>query len=287
MSLNNVVKAERLHIALFGKRNAGKSSLINALTGQETALVSAVAGTTTDPVEKAMELLPLGPVVLIDTAGFDDEGALGEMRVQRTEGVLNKTDIALLVTEGAELDEKESDFLEKLRRRGKAVIVVHNKAEILSTLPEAKAGEIYVSARTGMGIEQLKNTLGTLAGEKKSERRVIADLLSAGDRVILVTPIDAAAPKGRIILPQQQTLRDILDAGCTALVCQPEQLSDTLGSLKEPPKMVVTDSQAFGAVSKILPAEIPLTSFSILFARYKAVIINFVLRSKCGKAAFH
>jgi len=274
MSLNNVVKAERLHIALFGKRNAGKSSLINALTGQETALVSAVAGTTTDPVEKAMELLPLGPVVLIDTAGFDDEGALGEMRVQRTEGVLNKTDIALLVTEGAELDEKESAFLEKLRRRGKAVIVVHNKAELLPALPEAKAGEIYVSALTGMGVEQLKNALGRLAGEQKSERRVIADLLSAGDRVVLVTPIDAAAPKGRIILPQQQTLRDILDAGCTALVCQPEQLSDTLSSLKEPPKMVVTDSQAFGAVSKILPAEIPLTSFSILFARYKGDLLT-------------
>ena len=274
MSLNNVVKAERLHIAIFGKRNAGKSSLINALTGQETALVSDVLGTTTDPVEKAMELLPLGPVVLIDTPGFDDVGALGEQRVRRAQGVLGKTDIALLVTDGAGLDGEERAFLQTLKERGKPAIVVYNKAEKLSPLPAAGAGEVYVSALTGLGIPRLKEMLGALSEKKGNERRIVADLLTAGDRVILVTPIDAAAPKGRIILPQQQTLRDILDAGCTALVCQPEQLSDTLAALKVPPKMVVTDSQVFGRVAALLPADIPLTSFSILFARYKGDLLT-------------
>ncbi len=273
-NLNEVVKAERLHIAIFGRRNAGKSSLINALTGQNTALVSEVRGTTTDPVEKAMELLPLGPVVLIDTPGFDDTGTLGEMRVQRAKEVLSKTDIALLVTEGDALDEQERAFAQLLEQRGKAYLVVFNKAERFAVLPKAQEREIYVSAVTGLGIGQLKEMLGQLSKNRKNERRIIADLLEAGDQVILVTPIDAAAPKGRIILPQQQTLRDILDAGCTALVCQPEQLADTLSRLKEPPKMVVTDSQAFGKVARLVPAEIPLTSFSILFARYKGDLMT-------------
>ena len=268
MGLVEVVKAERMHIAIFGKRNAGKSSLINALSGQPIALVSDVKGTTTDPVEKAMELLPLGPVVLIDTPGFDDEGTLGEQRVGRAMEVLNKTDIALLVAQGQALDAQESAFLQKLEQRKVPVIVVFNKADTLSEMPTPKENEIFVSALTGLGIQQLKEKLGALNIEKQ-ERFVVADLLAAGDTVILVTPIDAAAPKGRIILPQQQTLREILDAKCSAIVCQPEQLSATLANLKQPPKLVITDSQVFEAVDRALPSDIALTSFSILFARYK------------------
>ena len=268
MGLSDVVKAERMHIAIFGKRNAGKSSLINALSGQPIALVSDVKGTTTDPVEKTMELLPLGPVVLIDTPGFDDEGTLGEQRVARAMEVLNKTDIALLVAQGQALDAQEIAFLQKLEQRKVPVIVVFNKADTLTEMPTPKENEIFVSALTGLGIQQLKEKLGALNIEKQ-ERFVVADLLDERDTVILVTPIDAAAPKGRIILPQQQTLREILDAKCSAIVCQPEQLSATLANLKQPPKLVITDSQVFEAVDRILPPDIALTSFSILFARYK------------------
>lgn len=279
MSLNDVVKAERLHIALFGKRNAGKSSLINALTGQQMALVSDVLGTTTDPVEKAMELLPLGPVVLIDTPGFDDEGELGQKRVERALQVLDKTDIALLVTDGSGLDATELAFLEKLQKKSVPTIVVCNKADLLETLPTAKENEIFVSTQTGLGIEQLKQKLGALHVEKR-ERFLVADLLQKGDTVILVTPIDASAPKGRIILPQQQTLRDVLDAGCTALVCQPDRLQATLDNLKVSPKLVITDSQVFEDVAKILPSDLPLTSFSILFARYKGDLETLVQGAK-------
>lgn len=275
MSLNDVVKAQRLHIALFGKRNAGKSSLINALSGQPIALVSDIKGTTTDPVEKTMELLPLGPVVLIDTPGFDDEGELGEKRVQRAMQVVGKTDIALLVTDGTTLADEERAFLEKLSQKKVPTLVVFNKADTLDEIPTAKENEIFVSTLTGFGIEALKEKLGALAPEKK-EKFLVADLLQKGDTVILVTPIDAAAPKGRIILPQQQTLRELLDAGCSAVVCQPEQLRDTLDNLKTPPKLVITDSQVFGKVASILPPEQQLTSFSILFARYKGELDTLV-----------
>ncbi|MBR5783024.1 MAG: [Clostridia bacterium] len=272
--MNQTVSAERLHIALFGKRNAGKSSLINALTGQDLALVSDVKGTTTDPVKKAMELLPLGPVVLIDTPGFDDSGELGEKRVQKTEEVLSKTDIALLVSEGTSPDAAEQAFAEKLQKRNIPYIIVFNKADRLAVLPQATDREIYVSALTGTGIYELKERLGKLARDKGTPRRPVADLLQSGDTVVLVVPIDASAPKGRIILPQQQTLRDILDAGCSAVVCQPEQLTATLDNLNKPPRMVITDSQVFGKVAPLVPEEIPLTSFSILFARYKGDLLT-------------
>lgn len=267
--MNQTVSAERLHIALFGKRNAGKSSLINALTGQELAVVSDVKGTTTDPVKKAMELLPLGPVVMIDTPGFDDEGALGEKRVQKTAQILAKTDIALLVTQGDTLDEQEQAFLQNIIARKVPHIVVFNKADRLTKVPQAKDGEIYVSALTGLGVQALKEMLGALAKERKNERPLVRDLIQPGDTVILVTPIDAAAPKGRLILPQQQTMRDILDGHANALVCQPEQLAGLLKNLKASPALVITDSQVFSAVEKQVPGDVLLTSFSILFARYK------------------
>ena len=269
MSLQQTVSAERVHIALFGKRNAGKSSLINALTGQPLAVVSPVAGTTTDPVKKAMELLPLGPVVMIDTPGFDDSGELGEMRVQKTTQILSKTDIALLVTEGDVLDAEESAFVNRLKQRNIPYIIVFNKAERFEVPPKAGENEIYVSALTGLGLKELKEMLGALAKDQQNCRRIVGDMLQAGDQVILVTPIDAAAPKGRLILPQQQTLRDILDAHASASVCQVEQLADVLNNCKKAPRLVITDSQAFATVAKIVPADLPLTSFSILFARYK------------------
>ncbi len=269
MSLNETVSAERLHIAFFGKRNAGKSSLVNAVTGQSLSIVSDVAGTTTDPVKKAMELLPLGPVVIIDTPGFDDYGELGDMRVQKTKEILAKTDIAVLVTEAIVPDESENEFLALVQEKKLPYILVHSKSDLLSTIPEAKENEIYLSSRGSTGIQQFKAMLGELAKSCKSEKKIVSDLLEKGDIVVLVTPIDESAPKGRLILPQQQTIRDIIDAGCTAVVCQDTELSTTLESLKNPPKLVITDSQAFGKVAKIVPESIPLTSFSILFARYK------------------
>ncbi len=267
-TLHDVAKAERLHIALLGNRNAGKSSLINALTGQPVALVSDIKGTTTDPVEKAMELLPLGPVVLIDTAGIDDEGNLGEKRVQKTLSVLSRTDIALFVTENEQLDERESAFVAELKGKNLPLIIVHNKADKIGEIPPAKEGEIFVSAKSGEGIEALKNMLGALAPDKE-QKKLVADLLQKGDTVILVTPIDAAAPKGRLILPQVQTLRDILDAGASALVCQPDELQQNLENLTAPPRLVITDSQAFGEIAPLVPEDVALTTFSILFARYK------------------
>ena len=271
MSLNETTSGERLHIAFFGRRNAGKSSLVNALTGQRLSVVSDVPGTTTDPVKKAMELLPLGPVMIWDTAGFDDDaGALGEMRVEKTRQVLDKTDIAVLVTDAAEvtLHDDEDAFIEELKKRKTPYIHVKNKADLTDT---SAAGEdvLYASAVTGAGIDALKERLGALAGQKKNNKKIVADLLTPGDVVILVCPIDDAAPKGRLILPQQQTIRDIIDAGCSAFVCQDTELPGVLDALKNPPKMVITDSQAFGRVSKMVPDTVPLTSFSILFARYK------------------
>ena len=373
MSLNETVSAERVHISFFGRRNAGKSSMVNAVTGQNLAVVSDVKGTTTDPVKKSMELLPIGPVVIIDTPGFDDEGALGELRVQKTREILAKTDVAVLVLDATEeIGEQEQEFLALLQVKKLPFVVVYNKVDLLEdetnkpdivevevnkedlveaaineadfvdgiakkeTLIDgslkraevvevaAKAAdlvkeavkkadiventvntvegvnaeankaetetsekaqihaidsiknvsenmypEIYVSATNNINIEELKNLLGTLAKTKENNKRIVADLLEKGDVVILVTPIDESAPKGRLILPQQQTIRDILDAGCMAFVCQDTELPQTLAALAKQPKMVITDSQAFGRVSKMVPENIPLTSFSILFARYK------------------
>lgn len=274
-NLNETVSADRVHIGFFGRRNVGKSSLVNAVTGQNLAVVSDVRGTTTDPVKKAMELLPIGPVLIIDTPGFDDEGTLGEMRVQKTREILAKTDIAVLVTEaGVPLYPDEKEFLAMLGAHKTPYLHVYNKSDARQMLPAANDGELYVSAQTGDGITALKEKLGALAKTKQNDRVIVSDLLTPGDTVILVTPIDAAAPKGRIILPQQQTLRDILDAHCRAFVCQDTELAGTLAALKDPPRMVITDSQAFGRVAKDVPPEVSLTSFSILFARYKGDLLT-------------
>lgn len=269
MSLQDTAASDRIHIAFFGRRNAGKSSLVNAVTGQELSVVSEVRGTTTDPVRKAMELLPLGPVVIIDTPGFDDEGELGALRVRKTREILTKTDIAVLVTESdGELDSDEKEFTTLFEEKNLPYIIAHSKADLIGSKLE-DGQSIWVSAHDGTNIERLKNKLGELAKGKASRRPIVADLLERGDIAVLVTPIDEAAPKGRLILPQQQTIRDILDAGCTAVVCQDSELPGTLSALAAPPKLVITDSQAFGRVAKLVPRETPMTSFSILFARYK------------------
>lgn len=269
MSLNSTPSADRVHIGIFGRRNAGKSSLINALTGQSLAIVSDVAGTTTDPVSKAMELLPLGPVVMIDTAGLDDVGELGALRVKKTYQVLNKTDIALLVVSSAEgMTEEDRQLLERIKEKKLAYLVVYSKTDIASS-PELDQNSIAVSAETGENINELKERIAALAKEEKAEFPIISDKVTAGDLAVLVIPIDSAAPKGRLILPQQQTIRELLDCGCTSVVTRETELADTLAKLAVKPKVVITDSQAFGKVSKIVPEDIQLTSFSILFARHK------------------
>ena len=272
MSLNDTPSGERIHIGFFGRRNAGKSSLVNAVTGQELAVVSDVKGTTTDPVYKAMELLPLGPVEIIDTPGFDDEGALGELRVKKTRQILAKTDIAVLVIDGTSpVSEWDNELVRLFRDKDIPYIVVYNKAdEKVCTVSDENA--IAVSAKSGQNIHELKEKIASLAKTAGNDRRIVGDLLSPDDVVILVTPIDAAAPKGRMILPQQQTLRDVLDADAAAMVTKETQLAMTLERLAAPPKMVITDSQAFGTVSKIVPESVPLTSFSILMARYKGFL---------------
>ena len=270
MSLNDKVSAERVQIGFFGLRNAGKSSLVNAVTGQNLSLVSDVKGTTTDPVRKAMELLPMGPVVIIDTPGIDDEGTLGEMRVQRAKEVLDKTDVAILVTAaGKELTAAENELLQLFAQKKIAYIIARNKSDLLDVLPQPEENEVYVSALTKTGIHELKEKIAALSKKQENEKRIVADLIAPGDLVVLVTPIDAAAPKGRLILPQQQTIRDILDAGAIPVVCRDTELKTALEALGKPPRLVITASQAFGKVNKILPKELPLTSFSILFARYK------------------
>ena len=272
MGLNESVSADRVHIGFFGLRNAGKSSLVNAITNQELALVSDVLGTTTDPVRKVMELLPIGPVVIIDTPGLDDEGALGEARVKKARQVLNTVDIAVLVSDATKpLCALELDLIELFKAKNIPYVIAYNKIDACDSV-SAKEGdnEIWVSAQKKINIERLKEKIGALQNSGGGEERhIVSDLIKAGDTVLLVVPIDKAAPKGRLILPQQQTIRDILDCGAMALVCRDSELCDMLKSLKEPPALVITDSQVFGRVSKILPREIPLTSFSILFARYK------------------
>ena len=270
MSLNSTVSAERVHIGFFGLRNAGKSSLVNAVTGQKLSVVSEVLGTTTDPVKKAMELLPLGPVVIIDTPGMDDEGQLGEQRVLKAKQILRQTDIAILVVDGHKgLQTADRELIELFKNRNLPYITVYNKADLLPEIPKETETEIYVSSGTKAGIFELKEKIARMVKSNESDRKIVADLVKAGDTVILVTPIDSAAPKGRLILPQQQTLRELLEVGVVSMVVRESELKEALDSLKTPPALVVTDSQAFQIVSQTVPREIPLTSFSILFARYK------------------
>ena len=287
MSLNDTTSSERIHISFFGLRNAGKSSLVNALTGQALAVVSDVKGTTTDPVKKAMELLPLGPVLIIDTAGLDDTGELGALRIQKTYQVLHQTDIAVLVVDArVGLSEQDKALLSRFAARQLPYLIVWNKIDLLETRPVCKQNEICVSTVTGEGIHQLKEQLGTFHHKKESEKHIVADLLTPKDIVVLVIPIDQSAPKGRLILPQQQTIREILDARCTVICCQDTELTDTLRTLNQKPRLVITDSQAFGRVSRDVPADIPLTSFSILFARYKGELVPLV-RAAAKLSALH
>ena len=273
MSMQTQVSAERIHIGFFGMRNAGKSSLINAVTGQDLALVSDTKGTTTDPVKKAMELLPLGPVVVIDTPGLDDEGELGAMRVKRAIEVMATIDVAVWVADATHpLSDEDAAYLSLLKERKVPTVIAYTKSDLLTDIPEADKNEIYVSAKTGEGVYALKEMLGALAKGEEKEKFLLSDLIPEKSTVLLVVPIDAAAPKGRLILPQQQTIRELLDTHRKILVCQAEEVGDMLSSLKEPPALVVTDSQAFGRVAKDVPEEILLTSFSILFARYKGAL---------------
>ncbi len=266
-SLNETPSGERVHIAFFGLRNAGKSSLVNAVTGQDLAVVSDVKGTTTDPVSKAMELLPLGPVVIIDTPGLDDEGYLGELRVKRAMNVLAKCDVAVLVHDASqEFSRDEIDLMKIFDDRKLPYIVANNKADLMT---DREPGRLYVSAITGENVNTLKERIASLVKKSVNEKRLVADLLTEGDIVVLVVPVDKAAPKGRLILPQQQTIRDILDSRCSCLVCQPQELAAMLKALTKTPRLVITDSQVFSQVDAIVPKDIPLTSFSILFARYK------------------
>ena len=270
MGLNDQVSAERVHIGFFGLRNAGKSSVVNAVTGQSLSLVSDVKGTTTDPVNKAMELLPIGPVVIIDTPGIDDEGELGLMRVKRAKQILNKTDVAVLVVDVTRgLSDLDIELIELFKTKDIPYVVAYNKSD-LTHETKVTENEIYVSAKNNTNINELKELIAKISKRGQgSDRRIVGDIISQGDVIVLVTPIDSAAPKGRLILPQQQTIRDIIDSGATAMVCRETELESTLAALKNPPKLVITDSQAFGIVNKITPPEILLTSFSILFARYK------------------
>ncbi len=284
MGMNDTPAGERVHIGFFGRRNAGKSSLLNAVTGQDLSVVSEVHGTTTDPVYKAMELLPLGPVMLIDTPGFDDEGALGEQRIKKTKQALEKTDIAVLVVDAGEgLADCDEELLALFKEREISFIIAYTKSDIWDSgndivKPEFTGQEensitdvIYVSAKTGAGVRELKEKLAAMRPDEE-ERHLVADLVKPMDVVVLVVPIDAAAPKGRLILPQQQTIRDLLEAGAVPMVVRETELEKALLKLADKPALVITDSQAFEEVAAIVPEDIPLTSFSILMARYKGFL---------------
>ena len=269
MGLNDTPKSDRIHIGIFGKRNAGKSSIINAITSQNLAVVSKVKGTTTDPVQKAMELLPLGPVMIIDTPGIDDEGELGKMRVEKSYQVLNKTDIALLVVDGnVGLTQCDKDLIEEIKKRKLPYLIILNKSDEVCNRYDIE-NSIWVSAETKENIWELKERISKLVPNENMTLKIIGDLLDPEDIVVLVVPIDSAAPKGRLSLPQQQTIRDVLEAGAISVVTRDTELSQTLKALGKKPKIVVTDSQAFGKVKNDVPEDILLTSFSILFARYK------------------
>ena len=270
MSQNAPVSGESAHIAFFGLRNAGKSSVVNAVTGQKLAIVSDVLGTTTDPVKKAMELPPIGPVVIIDTPGIDDAGELGALRVQRTLQILETADVAILVTDAARgMQAEDYKLLDLFQKYQIAHLIVYNKSDLLVEVPAAKEDEIYVSAQNGTEINALKDRIAQIVKHEEHENHIVADLLHPGDMVVLVTPIDASAPKGRLILPQQQTIRDILEAGAMCAVTKETELAATLEKLRDRPAMVITDSQAFALVDQVTPDDVLLTSFSILFARYK------------------
>lgn len=279
MSMNQTPMSERVHIGFFGKRNAGKSSVMNAVTGQDIAVVSDVMGTTTDPVYKSMELLPLGPVVMMDTPGIDDEGELGALRVRKSYQVLNKTDVAVLVIDGtAGISPEDEALLGRIRRKKIPYLVVMNKIDLTAEekgrqirekLGLSESGFVPVSASDGSGIRELKEKIAAAARAEEPEKYIVRDLVSPSDFVILVVPIDKAAPKGRLILPQQQTIRDLLDGNAVSVVVKETELGQTLGQLGKKPALVITDSQAFGQVSRDVPEDILLTSFSILFARYK------------------
>ncbi|MBP9949327.1 MAG: [FeFe] hydrogenase H-cluster maturation GTPase HydF [Negativicutes bacterium] len=281
--MQDTPKGERLHIAIFGKRNAGKSSLINALTKQDVALVSDLPGTTTDPVYKAMEILPLGPVVLIDTAGLDDEGQLGLLRVEKSKAVLNKTDLAILVIDGqSELTEFDVKIFQEIKAKNIPIVVVVNKIDLQKRIMPHSIVEqlgndvVEVSTVTGAGIELLKGLLIKNTPEKWGEETLVGDIVKADDNVVLVVPIDSAAPKGRLILPQVQVLREILDNDANAIIAKENKLKEALANLKRPPSLVITDSQVFGEIESIVPEAIPFTSFSILFARYKGDLTTYI-----------
>lgn len=277
MSMNETPRSDRVHIALFGRRNAGKSSVINALTGQDISIVSSVKGTTTDPVYKAMELLPLGPVVFIDTPGLDDDSDLGELRIKKTYEVLNKSDVALLICDESGVGPFEEKILKLIQAKNIPFIIIINKIDLSQPDMELlkryeaqfKAKVLTISAATGQGIENLKLQLAKILPDDDSRFSIVRDLLSPMDTVVLVVPIDKAAPKGRLILPQQQTIRDILEADAVSVVVKENALKEALQNLGKKPRMVITDSQAFEQVAADTPSDIPLTSFSILFARYK------------------
>ncbi len=270
MNSSTPVSAERIHIGFFGKRNAGKSSLVNAVTGQNLSVVSPVAGTTTDTVQKAMELLPLGPVVILDTPGFDDEGALGELRVKKTREALRRTHIAVLAVDSTTgIGDTEKELLRLFEEAGIPHLTVFTKSDLLETVPAETETEIHVSAQSGAGIRELKEKLARFTEEEKPQKALLEGVIRPGDTAVLVVPLDESAPKGRLILPQQQTIQELLLTGAKAMVVRDTELPDALAALSEKPSVVITDSQAFGRVAKITPADVPLTSFSILFVRYK------------------
>ena len=273
MSLNDTPTGDRVHIGFFGRRNAGKSSIVNAVTGQELSVVSDTKGTTTDPVSKAMELLPMGPVTIIDTPGFDDEGALGEKRVQRTRQVLNRTDVAVLVVDGrAGLLDCDRQLIELFRQKSIPYVVAWNKSDLIPPEQECPPDALRVSAKTGENIFALKERIAHLGNAEEQKLQLVGNLVQPGQLAVLVIPIDKAAPKGRLILPQQQVLRDILDADGEAICVKEDRLTDTLGKLREKPAVVITDSQVFDTVAAQVPTDIPLTSFSILMARKKGLL---------------
>ena len=282
--LNETPSGERVHIGFFGVRNAGKSSLVNAVTGQDLAVVSDVAGTTTDPVRKAMELLPIGPVLIIDTPGIDDTGELGSQRVKKALRAFDSTNVAVLVVDATKgLSAADNELIEAFQAKSVPYVIVSNKADLLSDSPQVQAvidrdergvkrARISVSALTGAGIRELKEAIAALGADALNDRRLVADLLEPGDVVVLVVPIDSAAPKGRLILPQQQVIRDVIEAGAHACVTSVEGLPALLDSFNRPVRLVITDSQVFGQVARLVPDDVPLTSFSILMARYKGTL---------------
>ncbi len=270
MSLNSTPTSNRIHIGFFGKTNAGKSSLVNALTNQDLAVVSQIKGTTTDIVSKSMELLPLGPVVIIDTPGIDDTSSLGELRIKKTKQALNKTDIAVLVVDINDgLGEHENKLILSFKEKNIPYIIVYNKANEYKI---SSQNELTVSAIDNIGINELKEKIATLTKNENDNKRIVGDLITKNDFVVLVTPIDESAPKGRLILPQQQTIRDLLDANATVIVVKETELEDTLNNLSKKPRLVICDSQVFGMVNKIVPGDIMLTSFSVLMARFKGFL---------------